>query len=364
MKIHLIAAARPNFMKIAPLYHELKLDSNFDVKIVHTGQHYDANMSDKFFEDLQLPKPHIHLGVGGGGHAINVGQTMIEYERVCLEEKPDLVIVVGDVNATMACSITTKKLGIQVAHLEAGIRSFDMTMPEEINRKVTDSIVDFYWTPSIEANENLVKEGIQSSKIKLVGNIMIDSFEMMKEDIKIQNTYQKYNLQPYEYCIVTFHRPSNVDKYESLKELVNQLLIASEMIKIVLPLHPRTKASLIKHNLLKNIENSSNMIILEPLGYKDFMNLVLHAKLVLTDSGGVQEETTYLKIPCLTFRNNTERPVTVWEGTNTLCKVSEMKKYLEIILKGQYKTGTIPILWDGKTAKRVVRVINQIRVTE
>ena len=364
MKIHLIAAARPNFMKIAPLYHELKLDSSFDVKIVHTGQHYDANMSDKFFEDLQLPKPHIHLGVGGGSHAVNVGNTMITYEKVCLEEKPDLVIVVGDVNATMACSITAKKLGIEVAHLEAGIRSFDMTMPEEINRKVTDSIVDFYWTPSIEANENLVREGIDNTKIKLVGNIMIDSFEMMKDDIKVQDTYKQYNLQQSEYCIATFHRPSNVDQQELLKELVLQLSITSKMIKIVLPLHPRTKANLEKYNLLSELTSNKDIIILEPLGYKDFMNLVLHAKLVLTDSGGVQEETTYLQIPCLTFRDNTERPVTVWEGTNTLCKISQMQRYVTDILASQYKTGTVPILWDGKTAKRVVNIIKQIKISK
>ncbi|MFP4487432.1 MAG: non-hydrolyzing UDP-N-acetylglucosamine 2-epimerase [Campylobacterales bacterium] len=362
MILHLIAAARPNFMKIAPLYHELIKHPEYNVKIVHTGQHYDANMSDKFFEDLRLPKPHIHLGIGGGSHAQNVGNTMIEYEKVCLEEKPDLVIVVGDVNATMACSITAKKLGVLVAHLEAGIRSFDMTMPEEINRKVTDSIVDHYWTPSIEANENLVKEGIDNSKIKLVGNIMIDSFEMMKDDIKIQNTYQKYQLKPYEYSVATFHRPSNVDELKSLKELVVQLSMTSEMIKIILPLHPRTKANLMKHNLLGEFENNPNILILEPLGYKDFMNLVLHCKLVLTDSGGVQEETTYLKIPCLTFRDNTERPVTVWEGTNTLCKLSEMKEYVEAILDGRYKSGTVPILWDGDTAKRVVDAIDRMEM--
>ncbi len=360
MKIHLIAAARPNFMKIAPLYHELKLYPQYDIKIVHTGQHYDANMSDKFFEDLQLPKPHMHLGIGGGSHAVNVGHTMIAYEEVCTKEKPDLVIVVGDVNATMACSITAKKLGIKVAHLEAGIRSFDMTMPEEINRKVTDSIVDFYWTPSIEANENLVKEGIDNTKIKLVGNIMIDSFEMMKEDIKIQGTYKQYDLEPYNYSIATFHRPSNVDSIESLQELLKQLGMVSETLKVVIPLHPRTRANLTKYNLLEELESNNNIIILEPLGYKDFMNLVLHAKLVLTDSGGVQEETTYLGIPCLTFRDNTERPVTVWEGTNTLCKVSDMKKYVRVILENKYKEGVIPLLWDGNTAKRIRQLIGSL----
>lgn len=358
-QIHLIAAARPNFMKIAPLYHELQNYKGLNVSIVHTGQHYDVNMSDKFFEDLKLPKPHIYLGIGGGSHAENVGKTMIEYEKVCMEKKPDLVVVVGDVNATMACSITAKKLNIKVAHLEAGIRSFDMTMPEEINRKVTDSIVDFYWTPSIEANENLVKEGIDNSKIKLVGNIMIDSFEMMKNEIEQQNTYQNYGLKTNEFCVATFHRPSNVDSKTSLQLLVNELINLSETLQVVIPLHPRTKANIEKFGLYEAMK-SSNIIMTEPLGYTDFMNLVLNSKLVLTDSGGVQEETTYLGIPCLTFRDNTERPVTVSEGTNTLCTIEQMGTKVELIISGSYKSGTIPIMWDGKTAYRVANEIRRI----
>lgn len=359
MKIHLIAAARPNFMKIAPLYHELKKHQKFEVYIVHTGQHYDKNMSDKFFEDFKLPSPHIHLGVGGGSHAENVGKTMIEYEKNCIEQQPDLVIVVGDVNATMACSISAKKLGIKVAHLEAGIRSFDMTMPEEVNRKVTDSIVDFYWTPSIEANENLVREGIDNSKIKLVGNIMIDSFENMKYEILNKNTFKEISLEKKQYCIATFHRPSNVDSKKSLTQLVEQLKKVSEGTSVVFPLHPRTKVNLEKFGLYESLK-SGNINITEPLGYTDFMNLVINSKFVLTDSGGVQEETTYLGIPCLTFRDNTERPVTVWEGTNTLCKIDEMSTFVDLIVTNKYKKGNVPILWDGNTAKRVVVEIQKL----
>lgn len=364
MKIHLIAAARPNFMKIAPLYHELINTTNYEVFIIHTGQHFDKNMSDQFFEDLKLPKPHIHLGVGGGSHAVNVGNTMIAYEKVCIEEKPDLIIVVGDVNATMACSITAKKLGIKVAHLEAGIRSFDMSMPEEINRKVTDSIVDYYWTPSIDGNENLIKEGIDSSKIKLVGNIMIDSFEMLKDEIKEMNTFVNLNLERNKYCVATFHRPSNVDEKEQLIALINNLKEISKKIKVVFPIHPRTNANLIKFDLINELKTINNIIILEPLGYKDFMNIVLNSKFVLTDSGGVQEETTYLKIPCITLRENTERPITVTEGSNTLSNISNLIQLTNAIFENNYKHSNVPILWDGKTSSRVVKEIHNLKIND
>lgn len=356
MKIHLIGAARPNFMKIAPLYHKLREYDEFEPIIVHTGQHYDANMSDMFFKDLRLPKPDIQLGIRGGGHSETVGRTMIEYENVCQEKQPDLVIVVGDVNATMACSITAKKLGIEVAHLEAGIRSFDMSMPEEINRKVTDSIVDYFWTPSVDANENLVREGISSSKIKLVGNIMIDSLEMLRPDIELSDIYKKYNLDCRSYAVATFHRPSNVDHIETLRSLVYQLNEAAKQCPIIFPIHPRTKARLENFGLWESI-NSGDVLIKEPLGYKEFMNLLFHSRMVLTDSGGLQEETTYLGIPCITFRPNTERPITIREGTNTLSEISEMKKYVYLILSGDYKKGHNPILWDGKTAERIVNIL-------
>ncbi len=358
-KIHLIAAARPNFMKIAPIYHALLKDAKFEVLIVHTGQHYDFDMSDAFFRDLKLPAPHIHLGVGGGSHAQNVGNTMIAYEKVCETNRPDLVIVVGDVNATMACSIVAKKMHIKVAHLEAGIRSFDMAMPEEINRKVTDSIVDFYWTPSIDANENLVREGVSSDKIKFVGNIMIDSFELLKDDIIKSGYFEKLKLTKQKYAVATFHRPSNVDNKQDLAKLVDELTTISQKIQVVFPIHPRTKNNLQKFELLEKLEQS-NVIVMQPLGYVDFMNLVTNSLCVLTDSGGVQEETTYLGLACITFRNSTERPVTVTEGTNVLAELSEMQILVQNILNGNHKHGKIPLLWDGKTASRLVCEISNI----
>lgn len=356
MTIHLIAAARPNFMKIAPLYHELSKHTHLSPLIVHTGQHFDKNMSDTFFEDFNLPTPHIHLGVCGGTHAESVGQTMMAYEKVCIAKRPDFVIVVGDVNATAACAITAKKLGIRVAHLEAGIRSFDMSMPEEINRRITDAIVDEFWTPSVDANENLVKEGIDRSKIKFVGNIMIDSLEMMKHQIVQENTFRQLGLTEKKYIVATFHRPSNVDHCNRLSDLVDELVKSSMLLPIVFPIHPRTKSSLEKFELMDKL-SMSNVIITEPLGYKKFMNLVFHSQLVLTDSGGIQEETTYLGIPCLTLRENTERPITVWEGTNTLVEVENITKLIQNIVQKLYKKGSIPLLWDGKTAERIAKLI-------
>lgn len=364
MKIDLISAARPNFMKIAPLYHQLKASKevNFDISIIHTGQHYDKNMSDDFFKDLKLPNPDIHLGVGGGTQAEQVGKVMIEYEKSLIERNPDLVVVVGDVNSTMACSISAKKLNIKVAHLEAGIRSFDMSMPEEINRKVTDSIVDFFWTPSIEANENLIKEGIERERIKFVGNIMIDSFEMLKEEILELEIYKNLNLEPKNYIVVTFHRPSNVDLKSKLEEILTQLEKVSKDIKIVFPIHPRTEKNLKSFNLFNRLLEIENIEVIEPQSYLNFMNLVINSKAILTDSGGIQEESTYLKLPCLTLRDNTERPVTVWEGTNSLIKPHQIKEYMDRILNGSYKEGKIPLLWDGESAKRIVKEIVKLNL--
>jgi len=356
MKIDLIGAARPNFMKIAPLYNVLKDDKRFDVRVVHTGQHYDKNMSEAFFNDLNL-KVDVFLNVRGKTHAEQVANTMIEYEKVVLSDKPDLVIVVGDVNATMACTIVAKKLHIKVAHLEAGIRSFDMSMPEEVNRKVTDSICDYYWTPSIDANENLVREGIESKKIKLVGNIMIDSFKMKEDDIKNNLFYKNLGLEKQKYAVATFHRVSNVDNKENLLNIIEVFKTISKNIKVVFPIHPRTKNNLIKFDLLDKLKSISNVILLEPLGYIDFMNLVVYSKFIITDSGGIQEETTYLQIPCLTFRENTERPITVIEGTNTLVNFDNYKNYFEQIMEGEYKQGNIPVYWDGHTAKRIKKIL-------
>jgi len=360
MKIHLIAAARPNFMKIAPLFHELKKHDKYEVKIIHTGQHYDKNMFSDIFEDLELPNPDLSLEVGGGSHAFQVGSVMIAYEKVLIEDKPDLVIVVGDVNATMACAITAKKLHIKVAHLEAGLRSFDMDMPEEINRMVTDSIVDYFWTPSIDGNENLVRSGTKSSSITLVGNIMLDSLEMMRSKIESENILDELNISKMEYVTVTFHRPSNVDDKVKLKKIVENLILLAVKKKVVFPVHPRTKQKLKQFSLYQLLVNEENIILTKPLGYKQFMKLVFGSSFIITDSGGIQEETTYLGIPCLTLRNNTERPITVTEGTNTLVDFDNLEKYIKDIIDNDYKSGTIPILWDGKTAKRIVESIDKI----
>ncbi len=360
MIIHLIAAARPNFMKIAPLYHELKNDKNISVKIIHTGQHYDRNMFSDIFDDLNLPSPDVSLGIGGGSHAMQVGKLMIEYEKLCLEEKPDLVIVVGDVNATMACAVTAKKLHIKVAHLEAGLRSFDMDMPEEINRMVTDAIADYFWTPSVDGNENLVKSGIDPKKIEFVGNIMIDSLEMMREAIEKENIREKLLLEKEKFVLVTFHRPSNVDDSDKLMKIISELVKLSNKIKIVFPIHPRTEQNLKKYNLFELIKNKENILITKPLSYKQFMKLVFDCKFVLTDSGGIQEESTYLGIPCLTLRDNTERPITVTKGTNTLVNLNNLEDNILMILSNKYKKGEIPLLWDGNTAKRVHKEIQKI----
>jgi UDP-N-acetylglucosamine 2-epimerase (non-hydrolysing) len=358
-KIHLIAAARPNFMKIAPLYHELVRQTWADPVIVHTGQHYDINMSDAFFTDLKLPAPHIHLGVGSGTHAEQTGRVMIEYEKVLIKDRPDMVVVVGDVNSTIAASLAAVKLDVKVAHLEAGLRSFDRTMPEEINRLATDTIVDILWTPSPDGDENLLKEGIPAQKIKRVGNIMIDSLEMMRPRIEAAEYYKRLHLEKRNYAVVTMHRPSNVDQEGILNSIVDILTDLADQIKVVFPIHPRTLANLQEFELNGKLTASREMVCIEPLNYIRFMNLVFNCRMVLTDSGGIQEETTYLGIPCLTLRNNTERPVTIHEGTNRLCNVGNVRDRIKQILSGSGFSSKIPDLWDGKTAVRVVAHIQK-----
>jgi UDP-N-acetylglucosamine 2-epimerase (non-hydrolysing) len=366
MKIHLIAAARPNFMKIAPIYHCLNKESWANPIIVHTGQHYDLNMSDVFFKDLKLPEPHIHLGIGGGSHADQTGKVMIAYEKVLVDEKPDLVIVVGDVNATMACTITTAKIdyGNQnqrplIAHLEAGLRSFDRSMPEEINRIVTDSLADILWTPSPDGDENLLKEGVVSEKIERVGNIMLDSFEMLRQRIDDQETYKEIGLKPKEYAVVTLHRPSNVDDADNLKTLCKGMIEVAEIIKLCFPVHPRTKKKLMHFGYYDMLSKSENIILTEPLNYIRFMNLVVNSRLAITDSGGIQEETTYLGIPCLTMRENTERPITITQGTNKLCSAGDLLNDVNDAMKRSLSSINIPEMWDGNTAARVVDSIKK-----
>jgi UDP-N-acetylglucosamine 2-epimerase (non-hydrolysing) len=358
-KIHLIAAARPNFMKIAPLYHALSRETWADPVIVHTGQHYDRNMFSDFFQDLGLPDPHISLGVGSGSHAEQTGGVMIAYEKVFLKSRSDLVIVVGDVNSTVACTLAAVKLGVPTAHLEAGLRSFVRTMPEEINRVVTNAMADHLWSPSRDGDANLLKEGIPKEKIHMVGNIMIDSLVMMTPAIEKENTRQQFGLDSHDYGIVTLHRPSNVDNAVTLKTLCNALRQIADKIKLIFPVHPRTRKQLQAFGLYNLLASHENIIFTEPLGYNTFMNLVFDACFVITDSGGIQEETIYLGIPCVTLRENTERPFTITQGTNQLCRPDRLEEVVNDISTKAPGQKTHIDMWDGQTAQRIVQHIQQ-----
>jgi len=358
--IHLIAAARPNFMKVAPLYHALRTQNWCMPHIVHTGQHYDANMSDAFFRDLRLPEASHHLEVGSGTHAEQTGRTMIAYEAVCASSRPEAIVVVGDVNATAACAMVGAKLWIPVVHLEAGLRSRDRRMPEEINRLVTDAIADLLWTPSPDADANLLAEGVPQQKIDCIGNIMIDSFEMLREKIEGADVRGRLGLSDQRYAVVTLHRPSNVDEREKLAELVAALLQVAAEMQVVFAIHPRTRKRLEDFGLLGSITANSLIRATEPLSYIEFMNLVSQCTIAITDSGGVQEETTYLGIPCATLRENTERPVTITQGTNRLIKPSEVTSAAREALSGKWPTGRKPAKWDGRAAERASESLRRL----
>lgn len=357
LKILNIVGARPNFMKIAPIVREMRRrESDFLPLIVHTGQHYDEAMSDSFFRDLGIPKPDYHLEVGSASHAVQTAKIMMEFEPVVLAEKPDWVLVVGDVNSTIACALVCSKLGVKIAHVEAGLRSRDRAMPEEINRILTDSISDLLLTTSPDADENLAHEGIAANKIKFVGNVMIDSLFYNLEKAKELKVRDEMGLEGKEYAVLTLHRPSNVDEEKTFSGLLEALITISEKLPIIFPVHPRTKANIEKFGFAERVEKSGIKLI-DPLGYLDFMNLYSGARLVLTDSGGLQEETTALGIPCLTLRENTERPITIEMGTNKLVGTNpeKIKQVAFEVLATEPNSGgkKIPPLWDGKAAERI-----------
>jgi UDP-N-acetylglucosamine 2-epimerase (non-hydrolysing) len=362
LKIINVVGARPNFMKVAPIVAAMKArPSEFLPLVVHTGQHYDAAMSDSFFSDLQLPSPDIHLGVGSGSHAAQTAAVMERFEPVVLNEKPDWVLVVGDVNSTIACALVCVKLGIKVAHVEAGLRSRDRTMPEEINRLLTDQIADLLFTPSQDADENLLAEGIPRERIRLVGNIMIDSLFTNLERAYQSIVKSQLGLLDREYAVLTLHRPANVDNRETFERILNALDQVCRSLPVVFPVHPRTRKTIAELGLLDRVAAIENLRLIDPLGYLDFLNLYSTAKFVLTDSGGIQEETTALGVPCLTLRENTERPITVTMGTNIVVGTDPDRIISEVkaIMAGRFKESQQPPLWDGHTAERILTELSR-----
>jgi UDP-N-acetylglucosamine 2-epimerase (non-hydrolysing) len=356
MQIDLIAGARPNFMKIAPIIEAIEKAKNegkdINYRLVHTGQHYDKKMSGNFFDELGIPEPHVNLESGSGTQAEQTATIMVRYEKALMENRPDLVMVVGDVTSTMACSITAKKLNnIKVAHVEGGIRSGDLRMPEEINRMVTDAITDYFFTTSETANENLRKSGVEDSRIFFVGNTMIDTLLKNRSKFIKPAIWDMLKLESGKYIVMTLHRPANVDEESKLKELMQEIIDNSHGLPLVFPVHPRT-AKILEHLDIK----APNLHTVEPLGYLEFNYLVEHAKAVITDSGGITEETTVMGIPCMTLRDNTERPETITIGTNELLGTNPkaIKPAMDKLFSDEWKKGEIPELWDGKTSERII----------
>ena len=373
MKLLHVVGARPNFMKVAPVMAVMAQRPDVHQTLVHTGQHYDANMSRVFLQQLGIPEPDINLEVGSGSHAQQTAQIMTDFEPIVLEQKPDLVLVYGDVNSTLAAALVCAKTLIPVGHVEAGLRSFDRTMPEEINRLLTDQIADLLFTPSADANENLLREGIAPERIHLVGNVMIDTLVRL-----LPKALERWNIgtpvlsaveglehwDEQRYALVTLHRPSNVDAPGILCKIMDVLADIGHNFPVIFPIHPRTRQRILDLNLQPAILRPSsgqacNLQLVEPLSYLDFLALQRHATLVITDSGGIQEETTYMGVPCLTMRENTERPVTITLGTNTLVgqDMERLRAEVERILAGDGKQGQIPPLWDGRAAERIADVI-------
>jgi UDP-N-acetylglucosamine 2-epimerase (non-hydrolysing) len=368
MLIDIIAGARPNFMKIAPIIKEIekankesgdqKESKNYlEYRLIHTGQHYDRNMSGSFFEQLGIPEPHMNLESGSGTQAEQTGRIMTRYEEVITNRKSDLCIVVGDVTSTMACSITAKKMGVKIAHVEGGIRSRDWTMPEEINRVATDSITDFFFTTSDFANKNLMEEGVDEDRIFFVGNTMIDTLLANLDKLQKPFVFDEEELEEGKYFVMTLHRPANVDEEQKLKELIENIVAGVNGEKIIFPVHPRTR------NILDSLGIShSNLLYTDPLSYLEFNWLVKNSRAVITDSGGITEETTVLGIPCLTLRDNTERPETVTQGTNELIGTNPeaVKPALKKLMSGSWKSGSVPEKWDGKASERIVAQISKL----
>lgn len=358
MLIDIIAGARPNFMKIAPILQEIEKRQNkgedLTYRLIHTGQHYDLNMSGSFFEQLGIPDPNYNLEVGSGTQATQTAGIMMRYEEILLDKPSQLCLVVGDVTSTMACAITAKKLHIPVGHVEGGIRSGDRTMPEEINRLVTDSITDYFFTTSSNANENLQKEGISKDQIFFVGNTMIDTLLGNMERLKKPGIWDEKKLEEKKYLVMTLHRPSNVDEEEQLKNLIDEIVNSSHGLPVVFPVHPRTRKNLEKIGI-----EYESLYYVDPLSYLEFNYLVKHSKAVITDSGGITEETTVMGIPCMTLRDSTERPETCTIGTNVLMGTDPkaIKPAMEKLFSGNWKKGGMPEKWDGKTSERIVESI-------
>ena len=355
MKIIHVVGARPNFMKVSPVWNAIDTMTKYDQILIHTGQHYDLNMSNIFFKELGLPLPEINIGVGSRSHAQQIARIMTNIENELIKIKPDLVLVYGDVNSTIAAALVCSQLLIPIGHIEAGLRSFDKTMPEEINRILTDQISDLLFTPSKNGNINLEREGINKSKIYFVGNVMIDTLIRILPKSKIPNIEGLSK----DYILVTLHRPSNVDHPKVLLKIINTLKEIGKSVQVLFPVHPRTRKMLRDYNI--DLSDKDNMKILDPIGYLDFIGLMKHSLLVITDSGGIQEETTYLNIPCLTLRENTERPITLEIGTNHLIGLDMNKLILKMkeIISDKSIKGNIPALWDGKASLRIVKVIKK-----